>query len=133
MTIEGLHVEWIDLPADALPATDPIGSTAAVSIAAGEPITGAVLAGPVAAPDGWWTLPLAVGTLAAPGDEVMLVVVDPPLSVIGRVVEPQVGDPFDLDHRPAAVAVPPESAAVIAAAAQHDLLVTAIRPTAAGR
>jgi Flp pilus assembly protein CpaB len=134
-TIETSDIAWIEAPADLIPHPDrdPAGSVAAVPISTGDPFIDAVLSGPVTVPSGWWTVPIAIGTLAAPGDEVMLVVADPPVSVIGRVIKTQVGDTFDLGHRPAAVAVPPDAAPIIAAAAQQGLLVTAVRPTPDGR
>lgn len=125
-------VGWVNIPIDTLPSADPIGNVTAVPIGIGEPLTGSVVAGSIVAPDGWWTVPVVVGTIAGPGDEVLLVVADPPLSVIGVVVEAQVGDAFDLGHRPASVAVPPEAAPIVAAAEQQGLLVSAIRPGGTG-
>lgn len=125
-------VIWIELPASRLPAPNLKQASAAVDIAQGEPLSPAVLTEPRSAPDGWWVLPIVVGSLASPGDEALLVVADPPITVVGVVLEPQVGDPYDLDHRPAAVAVPPESAPLIAAAQEQGLLVTAIRPSTIG-
>lgn len=122
-------VGWVDLPSSVLPTPNLEGATAAVDIHAGEALTSALLSGPVEPPQGWWVLPIVVGTLAVPGDEALLVVADPPTTVVGLVLEPQVGDPYDLDHRPAAVAVPPQSAPVIAAAQQQGLLITAVRPS----
>ena len=126
-------VGWIDLPEGMLPVSDPLGHSAATDIAPGEPLSAAVLAAPVAIPDDWWTIPVAIGSLARPGDAVLLVVADPPLSTVGLVVAPQVGDPYDLDHRPGSVAVPASAAPFVAAAEQQGLLVTAIRSTAGDR
>ena len=58
----------------------------------------------------------------------MLVVTDPFLSVGGVVIASQRGDAYSLDFRPALVAVPGESAAVIAAADRAGMLVTAVKP-----
>jgi hypothetical protein len=82
----------------------------------------------VAAPEGWWGLPLAVGTHAAAGDAVTLVSTDPPAVVPGLVLRSQRGDPYALDHRPAVVAVPGESAVLVATAAARSALVAAVRP-----
>ena len=71
---------------------------------------------------------MAVGAHAAAGDEVLLVVTDPPLTVRGVVVSAQQGDAYSLDYRPAVVAVPEESAAVVAAAAAAGTLVAAVAP-----
>ncbi len=131
--IDDTAVSWVDLPAGVLVVPDLRGAVAASDIRAGEPLTPALLVGDVSAPDGWWMVPIAVGTLAAPGDEALLVVADPPISVIGRVLERQVGDPYDLDHRPASIAVPGDMAPLIAAAEHQGLLITAIRPPTGGR
>ena len=60
-------------------------------------------------PEGWWELTVAVGPNAAAGDDVMLVIVEPPATVPGLVVSPQQGDAYSLDYRPAVVAVPAEA------------------------
>ena len=121
-------VAWIELPSDLIPSPDLIDATAARNIGAGEPLTSALLAGPISAPPGWWTVPIEIGTLSAPGDEVMLVVVTPPLEASGLVITAQTGDPYTSNYRPAAVAVPPERAPVIAAAEREGILITAVRP-----
>lgn len=126
-------IGWVDLPRGALPLVAPQGRRAAVDLAAGDPLVPAVLADGVVAPDGWWTIPIAIGTLAAPGDETLLVVADPPFSTIGLVLESQVGDSFAFDHRPAAVAVPADVAPAVAAAERAGLLVVAVRPASAGQ
>lgn len=121
-------VEWREVPAGLWPLPDLSGSVAAVSILPGEPITTSALTGPIAPPEGWWALPVAVGTHADAGDTVMLVIVDPPTTVRGLVLSPQTGDPYSLDFEPAVVAVPGESAALVAVAAEQDLLVAAVQP-----
>ena len=119
---------WIDLPQGRLPIPDLSEATAARNIAAGEPLTPSLLSGSVTAPPDWWTVPIEIGTLSAPGDEVMLVIAEPPLTARGVVIAAQTGDPFTLDYRPAAVAVPPGLAPVIAAAEREGILITAVRP-----
>ncbi len=126
-------VVWIELPQDRLPSPDLSDAIAARDIATGEPLTSSLLVGSVVAPTDWWTVPIEIGTLSAPGDDVMLVVVDPPLTALGVVITSQTGDPYTLDYRPAAVAVPPDAAPVIAAAEREGLLVTAVRPTGSDR
>ena len=121
-------VEWRDVPTGLFPAADLTRPVAAVDLTAGTPLVGAVLRSPVAAPAGWWEVPVAVGAHAAAGDEVLLVVVDPPTTVLGLVVTAQRGDPYSLDYVPAAVAVPAESAPLVAAASAGGTLVAAVRP-----
>jgi hypothetical protein len=121
-------VEWREIPAGLWPLPDISDSVAAVAIAAGEPITASAIAGPVTAPEGWWSVPVTVGTHADTGDTVMLMILDPPATVPGLVLAPQAGDPYSLDFQPAVVAVPGDAAALVAMAAEQDLLVTAVRP-----
>lgn len=126
-------VDWIDLPADALPPVDLAGASAVRDIAVGEPIAASALAGPVVPPDEWWVVPIEVGSVALTGDEVMLVIVDPPLTAYGVVVSPQIGERFSVDFRAAAVAVPPDVAPAIASAARDGALTTAVRTAGINR
>lgn len=126
--IEASYIAWKEVPAGLLAAPDLEGATAAVDLAAGDPLVEAVLRRGAAAPQGWWEVTVAVGAHAAAGDEVLLVVIDPPLTVRGVVVSPQQGDAYSLDYRPAVVAVPEEAAAVVAAAAASGSLVAAVAP-----
>lgn len=121
-------VRWISLPQDRLPLPDLEGATLAAAVGEGEPITSAVLTKGIAAPEGWWTVPVRTGELALPGDEVLLVIADPPLTAIGVVVTAQTSSRHSLDYRPAEVAVPPDIAALVAAAEQEGRLITAARP-----
>lgn len=101
---------------------------AAADLAAGDPLTAPVLAAPVTIPPGWWAVPVDIGSRAGPGSSVLLVIVDPPLTVPGIVVSTQRGDRFAMDYSPAVVAVPGEAAPLVAAAERAGFLVTATRP-----
>jgi len=126
--IDAAAVEWREVPAGLLPSPDLTGAVAAVDLAAGDPLLPALLGTRVAIPDGWWEIPVAVGTHAAAGDAVMLVITDPPSTVEGLVVSPQRGDAYSLDYRPAVVAVPAEAAGLVASAAAAGSLVAAVAP-----
>ena len=58
-------IGWVELPRGALPLVAPQGRRAAVDLAAGDPLVPAVLADGVVAPDGWWTIPIAIGSEGA--------------------------------------------------------------------
>ena len=120
-------ITWIELPQGRVPRPDLANATAARDIGAGELLTTPVLAGSFVAPDGWWTVSIEIGALAAPGDEVLLVIDDPPITTTGFVISPQLGDPYTMTYRRAAVAVAPDLAPVIAAAERADQLITAVR------
>ena len=126
--IDASAVRWREVPAGlfTLPALD--GATANVAIAAGEPITAPTAGAAPLAPEGWWAIPVDLAPGAAPGDEVLLVVTDPPLTVPGVVVTAGSDDRYGLDSRSASVAVPAEAAAVVAAASRSGLVVAATRP-----
>jgi hypothetical protein len=126
--VDASAVEWRQVPAGLLDAPDLEGAAAAVDLAAGDPLVAAVLSGGLEVPEGWWEVPVAVGAHAQSGDSVMLVVTDPPATVPGLVVSPQVGDAYSLDYRPAVVAVPADSAALVAAAAAAGAVVAAVAP-----
>jgi len=126
--ISGDDIRWVRLPEGSLPPPDVADAVAAVDIAAGDPIAPSLIAPKVLLPAGWWAVPIEVGVGATPGDTVLLVVTDPPLTIPGLVMQAQNGDRLALDYRPALVAVPGETAAVVAAAERAGLLVTAVRP-----
>ena len=121
-------VRWVRLPERALPPPRLDGAVAAIDIELGDPISPSVIAPEVALPEGWWAVPMEVGIGATPGDTVLLVITDPPMTIPGLVIQPQAGDRLALDYRPALVAVPGEVAALVAAAERSGLLVAALRP-----
>jgi Flp pilus assembly protein CpaB len=131
--IGSADISWAPVPVGAFPIQRVEGAVARVAIPAGDPIAGSMLGEAVSAPQDWWTVPLQIGPLAVPGDEVLMVVADPPFSTTGIVVAAQSGERYSLDYRPGSVAVPPQAAPVIAAAEREGRLTTAIRATTAHR
>ena len=121
-------VEWRRIPAGVLATPSLEGVVAAVDLAAGEPITASALTGPTTVPDGWVALPVDIGSHAPAGAEVVLIVVDPPGSVPGIVVQAQSGDPYSLDFVPAVVAVPRDRAVDVAIASTRGQVIAAIAP-----
>lgn len=121
-------VDWRPLRSGSFPIPDLGAGVAAVDLEPGQPITGPVVIGRVAVPEGWWAVPVDVPASAGPGAHVLLVVTDPPLTVPGIVVTPRRGDRFAMDHTPAVVAVPGAMAPVVAAAERAGYLVAAVRP-----
>jgi len=127
-TIEESDLEWREVPAGLVAAPDLSHPVAAVELRAGDPLLPSMLRGRASIPAGWWEVPAIIGAGAAAGDQVLLVVVDPPTTVVGIVMTGQRGDPYSLDFRPASVAVPAEAAPLIAAASAQGTLVAAVRP-----
>jgi hypothetical protein len=122
-------LEWRAVPSGLLAVPDLSAPAAAVDLHAGDPLLDPLLRRAVAVPGEWWGVPVTIGSQAAPGDPVLLVVTDPPTTISGIVVTAQRGDPYALDFRPATVAVPADAAALVAAASAKGLLVAAVRPS----
>ena len=120
-------IDWKQVSAGTVRIPDLAGKVTAVRLQAGDPITSSALQIGAIAPEGWWEIPVPIGSHAAAGDRVMLVVADPPLMVEGLVLAPQTGDAFSLNFQPAIVAVPPAEAPLIAAAAAENRIVAAVR------
>lgn len=128
-SIDATDLEWRTIPAGLITEPDLTHPVAAIDLALGTPLVQEMLRAPVTAPEGWWEVPVAVGAHASAGDHVMLVVIDPPTTVAGIVITAQRGDPYSLDYRPASVAVPADSAPLVAAASAHGTVVAAVRPS----
>lgn len=121
-------IEWRSLPVGALPVPDLGAGAAAVAIGAGDPITPSMIAPAASVPEGWWAVPVDLPSRSAVGTGVMLVVVEPPMSIPGIVVATQRGDRFSLDYAPSLVAVPGDLAPLVAAAERAGMLVAATEP-----
>ena len=126
--LEADDVEWREIPAHVLTPPALQGVVTAIAVAEGEPITAALLAEPTDVPEDWVALPVDVGVHAVRGARVVLIIVDPPASVPGIVVEAQSGDPYSLDFSPAVVAVPGDRAVDVAVAAASGRVVAAVTP-----
>jgi hypothetical protein len=123
------EVEWRQLPAGAYVRPSLIGAVAAHALDEGEPITVSDLQSPVAVPAGWWALALEVPRRLAPGSPIQLVLaggVDP--AVPGIVVSSDDPGRFDVSGPTALIAVPPEDASRVAAAASARQVTVLIAP-----
>ncbi len=125
--ITAASIEWKDVPDGLLPATELTGTTR-LEIAAGSPITPDRLAMTPMVPANWWIIELPVGRTASVGREIRVVVLDPVVTITGVLASLPEPDPFGGELL-GAVAVPPESADVIARAAARDAVVTMARST----
>jgi hypothetical protein len=118
--IEETMIDWRTIPAEVLP--DPGNPTGMVSrrVAAGEPLVpSAVSSSRIVAPEGWWTLETRLPQGARPGQSVHLILLgveEAPLAIPGVVVAAPATDLMAFEEVPGLVAVPPESAAIAAAA-----------------
>lgn len=121
-------IRWVPVPTDSLDPPHLEGAIAAIDISPGDPIGSSLIAPTPVLPSDWWAVPIEVGVGATPGDAVLLVITEPPMTIPGLVLQAQNADRLALDYRPALVGVPGEAAALVAAAERSGLLVTALRP-----
>jgi len=119
-------VEWESVPDGLFPVLAPVGATAAIALAPGDPISPSVLTSGVVVPSDWWTVPVATPAAAVPGVQVRLVLPDGQ-AVTGVVVEPSREDSFGIQSA-GLVAVPPEVADSIGLAAAAGQLIVLYSP-----
>lgn len=115
-------VEWRDLPVGAVNAPAELSGYATAAIAAGDPITVAVVGSMSPIPDGWWSVPLELPESVSAGQPVRLVGLEPEFSVDGVVAAAGSSGAFGLD-RPGLVAIPPAAADDVARAVATGRLV----------
>jgi hypothetical protein len=122
------RLEWRSIPAGLLP-TPPIrdGMSLTIDIAAGEPLLPGHVAPAAPPPIGWWGIPVALPDGVVAGDPVRLVVLDPPLTVEGRVLTVPEADPLGLEP-PGVVVVPGDAADAVARAAAKQAVAVLVAP-----
>ncbi|MFQ5555478.1 MAG: SAF domain-containing protein [Acidimicrobiia bacterium] len=127
MPIEEPDVAWENVPIGLLPAPDLAGAVTARALRAGQPILPHDLGLVEPIPADWWAVPLAMPATAAPGSSVLLVLVHPPRSVPGIVVEPGSVGAFGVAEA-GLVAIPGDAATAVATAATRGELTVLIEP-----
>ncbi len=118
-------IEWREVPEGLLPHAQLAGSVR-TDIDAGSPITPDRLTATSTVPADWWVIELPVGRTATVGAEIRIVVLDPRTTVTGVLTGLPEPDPFGGDLL-GAVAIPPDSADLVARAAANDAVVTMAR------
>ncbi len=121
-------VVWRTVVAGSVPVpADLDGAVAAVRIERGDPIVASVVSRDRPVPQGWWSVPVALGPGATKGDPVRLVLVDGDRIVPGIVIE--TGAPDVLTAASVgSVAVPEADATDVAVAAAEGRLVVLVAP-----
>ncbi|RPI20680.1 MAG: hypothetical protein EHM57_07605, partial [Actinobacteria bacterium] len=120
-------LEWRHVPLGLLVRPDLEAPVAKADIAAGDPVTAAMVSGDAMVPAGWWAVPIALPGGAVPGTAVRLVVAEPQLTVDGVVVasgERDLLSPADAGL----VAVPGEVAPAVARAAAEGAVTVLVEP-----
>jgi hypothetical protein len=125
-TIDPDTIRWVDVPVGVFDPIDPSGTTAVVAIGEGEPITPSVVTVGAVVPDGWWTVGADIPFAAVRGSRVRVVLADGS-GITGVVVEPSVEDSFGIPS-PGLLAVPGETADIVALAAAAGELVILFEP-----
>lgn len=119
-------VEWRTAPQGLLTVPDLSAPIAARPIGAGEPILPSALDAEAGVPEGWWAVPVALPATAAVGAAVRLIA---PGGTQSDGIVVAVGSSELLSFSDAGlVAVPPEHAAAMAAAAIDGTLIVLIAP-----
>ncbi len=122
---ESPQIEWRDVPAGVLPAPGDPGGRATASIVAGTPLVEALVdVGPLLPAD-WWAVSVDLAPGAVVGSDALLVL--PGLIVEGIVIDVGVADSFGGAVQ-GLVAVAPEQAGEVAAAAASGSVTVLIRP-----
>ena len=104
--------------------SDPV---AARDVPAGEPIVPSAVSGARTIPEGWWSVPAPLSATAVPGTRVHLVDTVSGFETDGIVVAAGSDDLMSYGES-GMVAVPPESATLIAIAANEGTLVILLEP-----
>ncbi len=115
-------VEWRSSPVGLIDAVTSLAGYAQRPIAAGDPITRAVVAASRPIPEGWWSVPVELPVAAETGQDVRLVGIEPGFSIDGVVAGIATQSAFGVSQ-PGLVAVPPEAADRVARALATNRLV----------
>ncbi len=119
------NTENRDIPSGLLEPVPDVGF-ATHGYEPGEPITtGGLSERPIVVPDGWWSIAVALPPGITVGSDVQLVLIDSGLVVPGRVTSVPYDDP--LSSNEGSVAIPPESAAAVAAALLNGRVAVLVR------
>jgi hypothetical protein len=130
-TINAAAIEWRDVPRGVLPPTPATEGTARVTVNRGEPITPSIVSEHrPSIPEGWWALSTIVPDTVVAGQEIQLVVTGAtPRAFPGIVIEPPPpADPLSYQDPIGLVAVPADSAVVVAAAAADGAISVLVGP-----
>jgi hypothetical protein len=125
--IEEDDVEWRKMPAGVLAMPDLSAPIATRAIPAGEPILPSAVDADAGIPDGWWAVPVAIPAAAGVGSRVRLIATDSRVESEGIVVAAGSTDLLSIWDA-GLVAVPPEHATAIAAAAAAGTLIVLVEP-----
>ncbi len=121
-------VVWRPAAVGSVPVPEDLdGAVAAVRIERGDPIVASVVSRDRPIPEGWWSVPVALGPGATKGDAVRLVLVDGDRIVPGVVVEEGEADVLTAASV-GSVAVPEVDATDVAVAAAEGRLVVLVAP-----
>ncbi|MEA3510020.1 MAG: SAF domain-containing protein [Actinomycetota bacterium] len=121
------EVAWRSVPEGTMEMPDLTDPVASRDVAAGEPIVPSAVSGVSMIPDGWWSVPVPLPTVAIPGSRVRLVGVETEFETDGIVISGG-GDELLSFSESGLVAVPPAYAAVVAIASRDGTLIVLLDP-----
>jgi hypothetical protein len=122
------QVTWRNVPDGAMEMPDLTDPIASRDVAAGEPIVPSAVSGVSMIPDGWWSVPIPLPSVAIPGTTVRLVGTETSFETDGIVVS-VAGDELLSFSESGLVAVPPGFAAVVAIASRDGTLIVLLDPS----
>lgn len=125
--ISDSQVVWRSIPEGAMEVPDLTDPIASRDVAAGEPIVPSAVSGVSLIPDGWWSVPVPLPSVAVPGTRVRLVGIETSFETDGIVVS-VAGDELLSFSDSGLVAVPPAYAAVVAIASRDGTLIVLLDP-----
>jgi len=120
-------VEWRRIPDRTMALPDLSDPVAARDVPAGEPIVPSAVSGAATIPEGWWSVPTPLPATAMPGTRIHLVDTVSGFETDGIVVAAGNDDAMSYGES-GMVAVPPESATLIAISANEGTLVILLEP-----
>jgi hypothetical protein len=121
------QVVWRGIPEGAMAMPDLTDPVASRDVAAGEPIVPSAVSGVSMIPDGWWSVPVPLPSVAMPGTAVRLVGTEASFETDGIVVSVAGEDLLSFSES-GLVAVPPAYAAEVAIASRDGTLIVMLEP-----
>lgn len=127
-SLDAIVIDYRDVPTGLLPRPDLSGRLI-LTVKAGAPLVPSMFGSDPLVPSEWWIVDLPMSGDVSPGTRVRVVITDPPHAVTGIVTGHPIEDPL-AGGRTGPVAVPPDSAELVAQAAAAGNVVALVSATA---
>lgn len=121
------QVVWRSIPQGVMQMPDLTDPIASRDVATGEPIVPSAVSGLSMIPEGWWSVPVPLPSMAVLGSRIRLVGIETAFETDGIVVSVAGEDLLSFSES-GLVAVPPAYAAVVAIASREGALIVLLDP-----